>query len=166
MNDSFQFSGDPAKDWPELCNIWRQSDQVLSGEVGATWRTPIQHQLCLEFAEHYPDAKPLLIDQLSNPDPRLAAYAFKILIRLDVDPKDVPREVVRREEQIGIHIHSRIRATTIGEFVRDFFGDYDFESLQALYRKTQEWQEGPLAEYDRAVKNEGEQDAPPHRSGD
>lgn len=107
--------------------------------------------MCLDFAECYPDSKTFLIEKLMDPDPRIAAYAFKILIRFDVDFEEIPPDVFRRGEEIGIHIHSRIDLKTLGAFVSDFFGVLDADSLREMDRQTREWQDGPLAEYKRAT---------------
>lgn len=151
MEQYFQFSNDMHEDWNALCKIWKQSDKVMSGEVGPTWIMPPQHKVCLEFADHYTDSKDFIASKLADNDPLIAAYAFKILIRLDsFFRNDIPNEVFNRKEKITIHIHSFTETKTLNEYFDEYF-KID-EPIQQNDKRSLSWQDNELADYLNAIK--------------
>lgn len=111
--------------------------------------------MCLEFAEQYPDSKAFLIAQLSDPDPRLAAYAFKILIRIcELTPADIPPAVVARADEITVIVHSRGNTQTLHDFFAGYFESYVQDSLMEDDERSMDWQNNELAEYDRSSRTD------------
>lgn len=161
MKNAFHFSGDRDADWEVIYCGWKECEQVMSGAVGPKWEMPPQHKVCLEFAERYPDSKEFVISHLSDPDPRIAAYAFKILIRIgDLQEADLPPHVIQREEEIEVLVHSHANRKTLREFFLGYFGSEDSESVAEADERSISWQDNELAEYLRATQSAdgGEQD--------
>ncbi|HEY1084162.1 MAG TPA: hypothetical protein VGE29_17995 [Prosthecobacter sp.] len=161
---AFTFTQTLETDWANACAVWQQREGVGSGEEGPKWQMSPEHALCLDFARLYPDAtsRPFFIRQLTHPDARIAAYAFKVLIRLDVEPPEMPMAVFARRETIRVQVHSDIREHHLGDWFLDYFGleaeeaehpDTAGDGERLIHRQdrqTLEWQEGPLATYLKA----------------
>ncbi|WP_395738184.1 hypothetical protein [Prosthecobacter sp.] len=157
MEPVYHFTGDLEVDWKALVPLWQQSECVMSGEVGPTWRMPPQHKVCLEFAEQYPDSKAFLIAQLSDSDPRLTAYAFKILIRIcELRPADISPAVAARSDEITVIMHSRGDTQTLQDFFAGYFDSCDHDSLMEDDERSMSWQDNELAEYDRSTRRSGQ----------
>lgn len=172
---AFTFTQTLETDWANACAAWQQRESVGSGEEGPTWQMSPEHALCLDFARLYPDAgsRRFFISQLLHPDPRIAAYAFKILIRLDVEPAEMPMAVFGRRESIRVHVHSEVREHLLGGWFLDYFGleaedaahpDSAGDAGRLIHRQDQqtlEWQQGPLATYLKATSLVAEPESPP-----
>lgn len=148
-------------DWKALCDLWVQSPHVLQAEVGPRWEMPPQHKACIEFADYYPDSKKFLIAQLQDPDPRIAAYAFKCLARVtDIKRSDIPSNVFNCDKKVTTLNHSFIDETTIGEFIGRYFDLYGSQDdLIEEQKRTVSWQENELAEYKKNLENESDDNA-------
>lgn len=158
MERVFHFTGDKEADWTALVPLWQQSDCVMSAEVGPAWRMPPEHKVCMEFADQYPDSKIFLIARLLDPDPRLVAYAFKILIRIcELQLADMPPQVMARTEEITVLHHSREETQTLQEFFAGYFESCDHEEVMEEDERSINWQDNELAEYDRASQRERRQ---------
>jgi hypothetical protein len=165
MERAFDFSGDREADWATLCQIWRQSNTVMSGAVGATWVMPPEHKVCLEFAEAYPESKQFLLGHLADLNPVIAAYAFKTLIRIgELERSEVPPELLARQEEVTVHVHSRLHSKILGDFFSEYFGSADHESITEADERAVSWQDNELAQYLEATRNP--RPAEPDGSGD
>jgi hypothetical protein len=154
------WTGSLEHDWRLLRRLWEQSPHVLQSEVGPLWEMPPQHQACIEFARHYPEGRDFLIAQLTDPDPRIAAYAFKCLARVtEICRSDIPGSVFARSEKITTLMHSFIDETTVGQFVDHYFEAYGSqEDLLEEQERSIDWQENDLKEFKRQAgykSNEG-----------
>ena len=151
------FTGDLDQDWASLCALWTREDRVLGSEVGPRWETPSEHAACVEFAKRYPGSRDFLLARLDDPDPRLAAYAFKCLVRVtDLKPSDLPRATRERRDRITFLQHSTSSAQTLSEFFGGYFAQYSGrDELLDEQRRTQDWQDNELAKYKRASGADG-----------
>jgi hypothetical protein len=147
---TIEWTGDLKQDWKSLCDLWRQSDRVLQSEVGPLWEMPPQHEACLQFEYRYPDSKTFLIKQLSDLDPRIAAYAFKCLVRVaKIEKEEIPSEVLSRADEITTHMHSFLATTSVGQFINRYFEVYQSQDdLIEEQNRTIGWQLNELAEYE------------------
>jgi hypothetical protein len=143
-------------DWSLLCGLWKQSPHVLQSEVGPRWKMPPHHKVCVEFADHYPDSKEFLIAQLADRDPRIAAYAFKCLVRVArIQKSEISNDVIARAEKITTVMHSFIDETTLGQFIGHYFDTYSSQDdLLVEQEQSISWQENELAEYERRSGND------------
>jgi len=115
-------------DWERFAETWATSGCVRSGQVDPTMRPSQEHLLCDEFVELHPDAADFLLTKLCDPDPYLAAYAFKCLIRLrDLEMKDIPQTILYRADPIRTQWGCVIRSNTLGSFIRGYWGFEDPE---------------------------------------
>lgn len=122
---TIEWTGDLNQDWKLLCDLWRQDDKVLQAEVGPLWRMPPQHEACLQFEDRYPDSKTFLIKQLSDLDPRIAAYAFKCLVRVTkIEKAELSSEVLSRADKITTLMHSFADEISVGQFINRYFETY------------------------------------------
>lgn len=115
-------------DWERFAETWRAADCVRSGQIGPVMTPSQEHLLCEEFVELHPNATEFLLAKLRDPHPYLAAYAFKCLLRsCDLDMEDIPSDVLQRTEPIQTHWGCIVRTTTLGSFMRGYWGDEDPE---------------------------------------
>ena len=156
MSDTYIFTGNLQKDWAALVDIWKKFNHVLQSEVGPTWETPEQHLVCINFAKSYPESKQFLIEKLSAPDPNIAAYAFKCLIRVaDITKEEIPGGILNRQEPISLQYHSFVKIKELGQFMTDYFSAYSSqEELLHEQQQTQNWQDNELADYKKSMKNQ------------
>jgi hypothetical protein len=160
-NMTIAWTGNLKHDWQLLCSLWHQTPYVLQSEVGSLWEMPLQHKVCIEFADRYPDSKLFLIDQLQDPDPRIAAYAFKCLARVtDIQRPEIPNDVFVRGEKIATVLHSFTDETTIGDFIRGYFDAYSSQDdLLKEQERSISWQENELDAYKRQSESESGENA-------
>jgi len=153
---TISWTGNLKHDWLLLRRLWEQSPHVLQSEVGPRWEMPPQHKACVDFADHYPDCKEFLIAQLSDQDPRIAAYAFKCLARVtDIQRMEIPNDVIVRGEKITTVMHSSVDETTIGQFMSRYFDAYaSQDDLLVEQEHSISWQKNELAEYKEQLENE------------
>ena len=109
--------------WNANVAQWLSSGHVLGGNVGPNFSTTKEHKLCVRFAASYPDAAEFLRNKLRDPNPILAAYAFKCLIRVvDLNYEDIPADVSERSDVIEVQQNGCIGETkSFRQFVRDYF---------------------------------------------
>jgi len=115
-------------DWERFADTWRGALCVRSGEVGPVMEPSQEHLLCEEFAELHPNAADFLFAKLRDPNPYLAAYAFKCLIRVrDLEVEDIPQDILHRADPIQTLWGCVARTTTLGSFIRRYWGFDDPE---------------------------------------
>ncbi|MDB6125841.1 MAG: hypothetical protein JWQ71_4834 [Pedosphaera sp.] len=156
MSTANLFTGDLHRDWQTLCNLWKQCGRVLGPEVGPLWEMPREHKACIFFAERYPESRQFLMERLSDPDPLIAAHAFKCLIRVvDIKPADIPEPVRSRIEPIESVLHSTVKQKTLGEYVAEYFEAYPSrDELLKAQQRSIDWQLNELAAYKKAKAQE------------
>lgn len=155
---SISWTGNLDVDWASLRELWTKCDSVLQSEVGTLWAMPLQHRACVEFPKHYPESKAFLIRQLHDADQRVAAYAFKCLVRVaDIKKSDVPAGILARADTVTTFFHHAHTTTTLGEFIAHYFNSYS--SRNALLEeqgRSLSWQENELAEWKRHYDRPGQ----------
>ena len=121
------FRSTPDETWDNNVPQWLASGCVLGGMVGPNFGVSKEHKLCERFARQHPGAAEFLIGKLSDPNPILAAYAFKCLIRVaDLDYSDLPTDAANRTETVDVQQSGCIRETkTLRQFIRNFFDVHD-----------------------------------------
>jgi hypothetical protein len=64
--------------------------------------TPLEHFLAVYFAKYHRNSESFLMEKLHDPNPYLAAYAFKCLIRCrHLILADIPADVLERKDEIN-----------------------------------------------------------------
>lgn len=115
-------------DWERFAETWRSAGCVRSAHVGPIMVPSEEHLLCEEFAELHPDSADFLFTKLSDPDPYLAAYAFKCLLRVrDLEMEDIPQTILQRGDSINTLWGCVVRPSTLGSFIRGYWGFEDPE---------------------------------------
>jgi hypothetical protein len=95
-----------------------------------------EHLLCEEFVGLHPEAADFLFAKLRDPDPYLAAYAFKCLIRVrDLEMEDIPHDILHRTDRIYTLWGCVRRTNTLGSFIRGYWGFEDPEPEPPPRRK-------------------------------
>lgn len=112
--------------WSRCAQVWTSVDCVFSGVWSPSRGTPFAHTLCEEFGKAQPGSRAFLRKKLRDPDPRLAAYSFRCLIRLEkLDRRRIPKDLLssRRtfEHLVGCFMHR----TTISRYFRKYFAYLD-----------------------------------------
>ena len=129
------FSSTPDETWNKNVPQWLASCRVLGARVGPNFEVSKEHKLCERFARKHSSATEFLIGKLSAPNPILAAYAFKCLIRLaDLEYNDLPTDAANRTETIEVFQTGCIGETkTLRQFIRNYYDiddpDDDFDLL-------------------------------------
>ena len=113
----------PAETWNKNVPQWLASGCVLGGMAGPNFCVSKEHKLCERFARRHPDATDFLIGKLSDPNPILAAYAFKCLIRItDLGYNELPTDAANRTETVDVQQAGCIRETkTLRQFIRNYY---------------------------------------------
>lgn len=109
--------------WARAREVWSSAGAVYGGMVAFDTDAPFEHELASEFAWRHPGSKLLVESEMLDKDPLVAAYAFKVLIRLEkLTLASLPLELLQRNEKIrifaGACIGDRI---TLSEFLRGYF---------------------------------------------
>lgn len=119
----------PELTWNGLEPEWLAAPCVFGGAVGPRRIPAYPHLLCDYFAASHPDAKSFLLRKLTDPNPYLAAYAFKCLIRLRGWKRaEIPATVTARPEKISVQQEgSEPMEMTLGEFILGYFGEIEEE---------------------------------------
>ena len=146
MEKEFEFSNDFQADWENALVVWTASKNVLSSQVGPRWAPSLANDIVLGFVDHHPN-KHLYTNHLLNSDTRIAAYTFKILIRLDAGPKDIPAEVFKRTDTFNLHHHSIVQPHQLGEWISEYYEDYDEIDVHEGDKQAEDWREGPYKQY-------------------
>lgn len=109
--------------WTNYEPQWLSSGWVLGGAVGPYFAVSKEHKLCERFAKSHPDSAEFLLKKLRDPNPILAAYAFKCLIRvIDVTASDIPADVADRADEITVQQTGCIAETKqLGQFISEYF---------------------------------------------
>jgi hypothetical protein len=115
--------GSTTEAWARCAPSWSQSRNALGGEVGPNLETPFVHSLAAHFGRYHPDARAFLTERLFDPDPYLAAYAFKCLTRFDpLSMEDIPKEVLDRDEIIDAQRWGCfVDRLTLGQYMHEYF---------------------------------------------
>ena len=126
----------PEYDWERFGETWRTANCVCSGAVGPVMEPSEEHLLCKEFAELHPEAGDFLFSKLRDPDPYLAAYAFKCLVRVrELEMEDIPHDILYRTDPIYTLWGCVRRPDTLGSFIRGYWGCEDPEPEPPPLRK-------------------------------
>lgn len=91
--------------------------------AGPNFGVSKEHKLCERFACKHPDSTDFLLAKLADPNPILAAYAFKCLIRVaDLDYSDLPSDAANRTDRIDVQQSGCIRESkTLRQFFRNYY---------------------------------------------
>src|SRR6185503_5315396 len=111
-----------ADHWASCVPSWKRYDTVSTSEVGPRGQLPLEHALCLRFAELHRDSEAFVLGKAADPDPQLAAYAFRIWIRV-ADPKKerFPAALLARKEEIQTQSWCMVYHQTLGEYFEGFW---------------------------------------------
>jgi hypothetical protein len=81
------------------------------------------HWLTVAFGRRFRTEKAFLIGKLGDPDPLLAAYAFKCLVHTgQLQREDLPLSAWARTEEINIGWANRIWRQTLASYFEGYFG--------------------------------------------
>lgn len=116
--------------WRRCVELWTVSQRVYGAEVGPNFDTPFEHSLTEYFAWYHPRSRAFVLQQLQNPNPYVAAYAFKCLIRYGpIDREDIPHDVFSRGEMIETFPFGCIGETLpLGQYISEYFETAQYEA--------------------------------------
>ncbi len=106
--------------WDRCATIWRQRGFVCqwTAHAGASF----EHDLAAALALRHPGEAAFFANKLTDPDPLLAAYAFKCLIRLAKPRReDLPVGLLQRSEKIQVQRADLIAAEPLGSYLDAWF---------------------------------------------
>jgi hypothetical protein len=117
--------GSPQNAWNRCARLWAASNIAYGGMVGPELVTPFEHSLAENFVGYHRHSRDFLIEQLHDPNPILAAFAFKCLIRCGpLRPDDIPAAVLARNDQINAQrIGCCVVSMTLAKYISDYFGE-------------------------------------------
>lgn len=115
--------GDHQEAWERCASLWSSRQSVYGAEVGPNCGMPFEHFLTEKFYRYHKKSSEFLASQLRNPDPRLAAYAFKCFIRFKpIEIEEIPSDVLARSEEIHVAFFGCCGETmTLGQYIKDYF---------------------------------------------
>jgi hypothetical protein len=115
-----------ADHWQSCARIWTGFDAVVGAIVGPVGVRTRQHRLCERFAELHPTSEAFLLEKMLDPNPVLAAYAFKcwILVGKPVQER-IPAAVLSRTEPIKFHSGCFLITVPLGEWIADYWKEGD-----------------------------------------
>jgi hypothetical protein len=115
--------GSTEQAWERCAALWAGCGMALGGEIGPALETPLEHSLAEHFARCHPDARAFLVERLHDPDPDLAAYAFKCLIRFEpLSLGDIPKTVLDRDEVIrAMRGGCFVDVLPVGRYMQEYF---------------------------------------------
>jgi len=113
-------------------DLWSASKNAYGAEIGPYFDAPLEHSLTENLARYHRVPRHFLIKQLLNPNPYLAAYAFKCLIRCGpITLNDIPGEVLARAERItATRFGCMSESITISTYIRDYFDTTQFAETE------------------------------------
>ena len=123
--------GDVEAVWNRCAKLWSAGEIVFGSMVGPSLRKPFEHTLAEHFHRFHPRARPFLLEQLHDSNPRLAAYAFKCLIRCDpISLADIPTEVLARTDTIqSIRFGCICETIRLSEYIKGYFETGQYREL-------------------------------------
>jgi hypothetical protein len=108
--------------WQSCALVWIECKTLLGDMLGPVGTRPLEHHLCERFAQLHPGSESFLLEKLMDPDPLLAAYAFKCWIRVAEPARHrIPPAVFSRTEPIQTHFGCFVSTVPLGEWIADFW---------------------------------------------
>ena len=123
--------------WYAYSHVWEAAQRISGSAVGPLMISSYEHLLCEDFARCHPDSATFLLEKLADPDPYLAGYAFKCLIRVkpDLRLEDMPAAALARTEEVAVlPAGCVVQRMKLGDFLGGYFGvggDEDIEETDA-----------------------------------
>jgi hypothetical protein len=126
---SRELAGGAEAAWARLRQTWSRAQAVYGGSVGANLEAPLEHRLAVAFAKRYPEARALVERGLLDENPYVAAYAFKVLIRLaDIELAALPDELLGREDPVLVFLGGCTgEDMPLAQFVRGYFQSSEYQ---------------------------------------
>lgn len=123
-------------DWNKCAAAWGELDCITGGMTGPMLAPTAAHLSCEDFAKKHPDSFEFLLQKLYEPNPILAGYAFKCLIRVShISLKDLPAEVLSRSERVNVQQGGCVvQEMTLGQYFRGYWGLPLVEEWEIYYR--------------------------------
>lgn len=124
--------------WAEFAETWRKAGCILGAAVGPVMAPTREHLLCEDFVRRHPDSALFLLERLRDPDPYLAGYAFKCLIRVrELERDDVPQDVLGRSERVAVlQTGCVVSQQTLGEFFNAYWPEEDLKETEPAELQT------------------------------
>ena len=117
--------------WRRCVRKWDGAKRVFAGMVGPHLALPFEHTLAAWFRTFHRNSKSFLTVKLQDPNPVLAAYAFKCLVRFpDLTIDDIPPNVLSRQEEIETQFACIVSTISLGRYIFEYFGVPDEEETE------------------------------------
>lgn len=107
--------------WERCSTVWRDVGLVCQ-DTPSHYSVPFAHLLAVALAQQHRSQREFFLGKLLDPDPLLAAYAFKCLVRVcDLGPQDVPAEALSRSDLIRVLDGQYVDEQRLGDFFKVYF---------------------------------------------
>jgi hypothetical protein len=119
--------GDIARAWQRCSVVWQKA-----GVVSQEWHEwiPFPHRLAASLAQRHRSSPLFFRGKLLDPDPLLAAYAFKCLIRTcELRREEMPPGTLARAENVKVQHGRRMYEEPLGVFFEGYFGGHELALL-------------------------------------
>lgn len=129
----FFLNGTTDSAWQRCAVVWARAERAFGAKIGPNFDTPFEHSLTEYFVRYHRRSRGYLIEQLQNPNPYLAAYAFKCLIRYGpISMDEISADVLARKDDIDVTFFGCISETmTLSNYIRNYF-ERDHETQDAI----------------------------------
>lgn len=110
--------------WKRCCEVWKRIGLVCqwSDHDGAGFG----HLLAVALAERQREQQTFFLSKVADPDPLLAAYAFKCLIRtIKPERKQLPAGSLQRTEVIPVLWADLVDEKPLGEYLEGWFREQE-----------------------------------------
>jgi hypothetical protein len=116
--------------WKRCSVVWREGGLVC--QRAAHHRAAFGHELAVALARQHRSQQAFFLSKLSDPDPLLAAYAFKCLIRVGKPRREeLPRGVLDRAEPIKVLWADLVDQQSLGSYFEGWFREQEWLRQQS-----------------------------------
>lgn len=110
--------------WERCAAIWREGGFVC--QWTAHHEAAFGHELAVALARQHPSQQAFFLGQVAHPDPLLAAYAFKCLIRAGKPRREeLPAGALQRLDPIRVLWADLVNEQPLGEYLEGWFREQE-----------------------------------------
>src|SRR5262249_46620482 len=118
--------------WERCSKVWTEVGLVCQ-EAPYHRSVPFAHLLAVALARQHRTQKSFFFRKLLDPDPLLAAYAFKCLIRVcKLRRETFPEEALSRSEPIKVLGGRFVNTELLGDFFKVYFLQQELEKSRRV----------------------------------
>ena len=107
--------------WSKCSEFW-SSDGIVAMYAAHHTTTPFGHELAVALGKRHKKQWRFFREQLSHPNPALAAYAFKCLVHAkDIEITDIPESVLERTDEFPDLWADLMGTQRLGSWIEHYF---------------------------------------------